>query len=600
MRSKILIVLQIIPVILAHSACAPEERDVCLYHEDCPACYICVNGSCELDESQLNACGGCGDVPPEVCGDAVDNDCDGLTDEGCDDPCLGVVCDTTPVNECVDENTLRIYAASGTCENGICEYADNEVRCLQGCENGICGEDPCAGVTCDLPPSECYATSGVCKKGICHYGYLDGAACNDGNPCTVDDSCSSGACNGDAMACSDPPPNFCVDANTMRSYSANGVCDDGACGYGYQDVTCTHGCVNGVCDGDPCADVSCDIPPNDCYRSPGTCSGGVCHYGFRDGAACSDGDPCTLDDVCLGGACGGTKLTCTAVPADDCLGGDILRKYEGSGSCVAGECEYPFQDVACALGCEAGACIECTSREDCVQLGCLVCVEGECVQPPPVCQSNTDCCAGYNCNFGNCIPDETGCQSDDDCPDTDYPLCVEGGCVVECVTDIDCAQAGQICEDNHCVEPGMRVELHWSPTGPDLDLHLLDAAGMFCVNDGGDCYWNNRHPDWGSQGDLTDDPLLTLDCSRSCTEEVIVLSYPAAGTYTVMVNYFGQDVGSVDAIVEIYIGDDPVPVQLTRQLTAPCDTWTAASVQWTDGGAHSVNEDGTVESSCCE
>jgi hypothetical protein len=81
-------------------------------------------------------------------------------------------------------------------------------------------------------------------------------------------------------------------------------CDDG------DPCTVTDECSSGVCAGTPKA---CDSPPSPsvCYESKGTCSAGTCSYGFADGASCDDGNACTQGDTCSSGVCAGTAPSCT-------------------------------------------------------------------------------------------------------------------------------------------------------------------------------------------------------------------------------------------------------------------------------------------------
>jgi hypothetical protein len=273
MTNNRLMMLPLLTILtLALSACEPGIRKICQSHDDCPPCEQCINDTCVLDESRLNACGVCDRPDPEeVCGDGLDNDCDGETDESCAGSCVGVVCDSPPPNACLDENTLRSYSANGDCENGDCTYAYNDIVCVEGCQDGLCKEDPCAGVVCDDPPSQCHQSPGTCVGGSCQYGYLDGATCDDSDACTRNDTCSSGVCAGTPMICDSPPPDECADASTLMTYATNGSCAGGVCTYTNQLI--------------PCND-----PPDACHQAAGRCAEASCQY--DPVTACIDSDGC--------------------------------------------------------------------------------------------------------------------------------------------------------------------------------------------------------------------------------------------------------------------------------------------------------------------
>jgi hypothetical protein len=114
------------------------------------------------------------------------------SEESCDP------CNSPPDDYCSDANTLLVHPATGDCRKGECQYPPTEQNCPDGCFNGACNTDPCANMTCDQPPGPCYLATGTCvadPDAHCEYAQLpDGAACDDGSACTVNDTCQSGVC----------------------------------------------------------------------------------------------------------------------------------------------------------------------------------------------------------------------------------------------------------------------------------------------------------------------------------------------------------------------------------------------------------------------
>ena len=86
------------------------------------------------------------------------------------------------------------------------------------------------------------------------------SACADFDPSHYVFPCDQGLCAA-------PPPNECVDANTLRLWVSPGVCTAGACDYGRVELDCQNGCAGGQCIGEVCS-ISCE---------PGThCQSGAC------------------------------------------------------------------------------------------------------------------------------------------------------------------------------------------------------------------------------------------------------------------------------------------------------------------------------------
>ncbi|HVU02140.1 MAG TPA: lamin tail domain-containing protein [Polyangiaceae bacterium] len=282
----------------------------------------CVGVTCNSppDQCHVGSCsGGLCVYTLKTAGSACD-DADPCTNA---DECSGagscsgtpLLCSTPPATACLDSTTSRSYAALGTCTSGSCDYGTPvDTHCDFGCDaaTGHCNTDPCATLVCDQPPDQCHI--GTCN-GACQYTTAkpDGSTCDDGNPCTVQDSCTSGTCAGEPKVCNTPPAPSCVDANTSRTYDASTTCNGtlGDCAaYPQHDTNCPTGCdaATGLCNGDPCAGMTCTTPPGNCYLPSGTCTAGVCSYSFVSaGVSCDDGNPCTENDACDGlGACSGT------------------------------------------------------------------------------------------------------------------------------------------------------------------------------------------------------------------------------------------------------------------------------------------------------
>ncbi len=129
--------------------------------------------------------------------------------------------------------------------------------------------------------------------------------CDDGNPCTINDSCRNGVCSG--------TPKLCNDGNACTTDFCDAV--SGKCVFVFNTAGCSDGnpctindiCINGVCtpgtpkacdDGNPCTTDQCDPVSGSCLFTFNTLS-------------CNDGNACTTNDFCINGSCiGGAFRVC--------------------------------------------------------------------------------------------------------------------------------------------------------------------------------------------------------------------------------------------------------------------------------------------------
>jgi hypothetical protein len=398
-------------------------------------------------ENEFGACDGvraCGpeglgacdaQVPgSEIC-DGLDNDCDGVVD--------GVFCDDG--NPCTEDSCL---GADG------CQHTDLDgVECLDGdactqvdhCELGVCvgtlvvcdDANPCTDDVCDSATG-CSNTANfdacddkepctfgdTCKEGVCVSGpwlvCFDGNTCtadscddelgcvfepldepcDDGNPCTLGDSCASGVCKGPALivcddtnqcttdscnplsGCSYQPHNLpCDDGNVC---TVGDFCQAGGCKGGLDSITCD--------DGNPCTTDACDAVAG-------------CKFLHND-AACSDGSDCTVDDTCVAGACLGVgALTCddgNPCTVDLCLPDQGCSHVPTAAPCSDGD--------LCTLGdtCEDGSCFagtpqNCDDQNPCTDDSCGE--DGLCVHTPnaALCDDANACTTGDACQASMCV-----------------------------------------------------------------------------------------------------------------------------------------------------------------------------------------------------
>jgi len=289
------------------------------------------------------------------------------TDDEVPNDCTGVSCWEPPENGCTPGDELLIYAPSGYCSGGICSYASGQESCHSGlCEEGVCVTTPCQGMTCiDPPPAFCaeedrtiYAPSGYCSGGSCDYAKKT-------TPCAQ--ICVSGACQDSPCAevfCRKPPAPYCRDDSNLFVFSPEGRCVvvEGLpqCLHKGQALPCPGGCVDGRCQGDPCVGVVCDRPPaRYCdgavmvvFGPYGVCdANGFCRYTEQRHPCiepCVDAQ-CGEDDAC-------TWVTCNEPPASYCHDLFTQRIYDRDGLCQGGFCSYIHGDINCPDGCEEGRC----------------------------------------------------------------------------------------------------------------------------------------------------------------------------------------------------------------------------------------------------
>jgi hypothetical protein len=391
-------------------------------------------------------------------------------------------------------------------------------------------------------------------------------ACDDGNPCTSNDSFQAD----------------CSCAGTFADADNDGTCDS--------NDNCAGPEAGSSCDdNDPCttgdiilADCSCAGTFAD-TDNDGTCDATDNCAGPEAGAACDDNDPCTVNDIILADcSCAGTFAdadndgTCDAT--DNCAGPEAGAACDDNDPCTVGDvilagclCAGTFADAdndgtcdandLCA-GPEAGAA--CDDNDPCT-VGDVILADCSCVgtfadaDNDGTCDANDDCAgpeAGAACDdndpcttgdiiladcscsgtFADADNDGT-CDANDNCagPEAGTACNDNNPCTVSDVILADCSCAGTFADadnDGTCdandlcagAEPGSSCDDNNPCTVNDIILADCSCAGTFADADNdGTCDANDlcAGPEAGNSCDDNDPctagDVILADCSCAGT-----------------------------------------------------------------------------------
>ncbi len=379
------------------------------------------------------------------------------------------------------------------CQSGSCQALSNGCACQTHADcaahedgnlcNGTllcdpkskaCVLQPGSVVTCPDSQGGCIAASCAAKTGKCETFFVaGGAGCEDGQPCTIGDTCQGGKCQSGSLACPCLKDADCAPFEDGNPCNGTLVCDstqvtiDGtsACVVNQKSVLACPAPI-----GKPCLSAGCNALNGKCFLTP-----------KPKGVPCDDGGACTVGDACAEGVCAGVPLLCDdgdACTEDSCL--------PAAGGCL----HKPLNcdDLkACTLDqCQGGACSHvdlvggCDDGDACT--GPDVCADGACVSKPQVCKdavacTSDGCVAGKGCVFlpldATACDDGISCTAEDSCQDgvckgkasaalcDDAEICSLDAClpIIGCVhyalqsapcDDGDACTTGDLCQAKGC------------------------------------------------------------------------------------------------------------------------------------------------------
>jgi subtilisin-like proprotein convertase family protein len=320
----------------------------------------------------------------------------------------------TPAS-CNDDNPCT----DDTCDTELgCVHTNNVAPCDDG--NACTLHDTCGGGSCNPgTPVNC-DDANPCTDDSCNPAtgcvYNDNEnACDDGNACTAGDTCGDGSCHSGApVNCDDENPctdDYCSPAAGCIYVANANPCDDGdactagdTCGYG----SCSPGPAVDCDDNNPCTDDSCN-PATGCVNTDNT-------------APCDDGNACTTNDTCGAGTChGGAAPNCddgnpctddSCNPATGCLHTNNTAPCDDGSACTTND--------TCGAGtCHGGAAPNCDDGNPCTDDSCNPATGCTHTNNTAPCDDGNACTTNDTCGGGTChggVPvvcnDENVCTTD--------------------------------------------------------------------------------------------------------------------------------------------------------------------------------------------
>ena len=229
-------------------------------------------------------------------------------------------CAATPTNEGGPCEDGKICTDGDACSGGQCVAGADACPCKKNSDctddgnlcNGTpycdktelpwaCKTNPGTVVDCSAASdTACSANQCDAKTGTCAYGAVNaGGKCEDGQLCTVSDTCDNGVCTAGPSQCG------CTADADCALFEDGNACN----GLLYCDKTK----LPFTCKVAPATVVVCAIgQDNACLKASCQEATGQCVLkAVANGGVCIDGNPCTSGDACSGGTCVGGLANCS-------------------------------------------------------------------------------------------------------------------------------------------------------------------------------------------------------------------------------------------------------------------------------------------------
>ena len=405
---------------------------------------------------------------------------------------------------CAEGVCIIIVASAGSAcdDNKACTSSDacnSTGQCIGQLDCPlVSGSSPaCTLVTC--------SAAGACQ----HTSKL--ADCDDGNVCTVSDTCAFKQCSGTPLgqdACDDGQA--CTEDGCDPSAGCTHAVSVGVACFAKNACVANATCqANGKCVGvtvvcpapaQPCVVATCS-PVSGCQLAPSAVPAGV---------ACDDGNACTSADLCdgtLGGCVGSKAVLCkdgNPCTEEVCLPAIGCTFTANTWPCDADKDACTGPDACLAKVCVAGPQLKCDDGNACTDDACDPASGCAHLTNSAPCEDGSVCTKGDLCVNSKCVPGVASLCDDGEPCTTDACHAVKG-----------CAHVPYDCEDNNpCTKPlqpckvagGCLYQLLDGPNCVDNNQCTLWEA---CVS--GQCL--GKGLDCNDDDDCTDD---TCEAAKGC------------------------------------------------------------------------------------
>ena len=348
-----------------------------------------------------------------------------------------------PNDASVEDGVTPVDAADGAVSDDSGAADGSWLDATDGADRPACAADSdCPAASSSCRPNRCT------RAGTCVSVALDVGACDDGNPCTANDICKAGECVGGANACECAADGDCLKYDDGDACNGTLYCDTATSPATCRVVSASK--VTCPLTDDQCSTQQCEPASGACVAIPAV-----------TGKPCNDGDPCTVESDCQGGACvAGSASWCQCDKSADCAAFDDDNLCNGTLYCD--KTVFPY---LCALA--PASVVVCPPLGDgtCAVHVCNP-ADGQCADQPLAdglaCDDGDPCTTGDACDTGTCAggTDTCACGDDTDCEaQEDGDLCngvlfcnkQTAKCELNPKTVITCPSAGDsACTKNTC------------------------------------------------------------------------------------------------------------------------------------------------------